>query len=269
MEKNKDKYEIITLGGNCGPRTLLTTWNLIPTKAKGRLSLPFDLSIHKISIVAQQIKEDFENYLKGIRYGYKSGNRYYWTNFNDEVIYYHDFINIPDIRKIESRYTARINNFRKLSKETDYVFYLVNCLEDTTAQDLNELYEALKSFREKPFKLLAWQGANIDSTQINPEIKVLYKRGPAQNGLSAWDKNREIPQEEIDYKNALKQFVIDNIKEEGFEVQYFELALKDKLKHYIKYDLPKAFTITNNWVDNRKMLVLFGKKFNLWKLPED
>ena len=265
----QNNYEILTLGGNCGPRTLLTTWNLIPTKAKGRLSLPFDLSVHKTKIVIQQIKEDFENYLKGIRYGYKSGNRYYWTNYNDEVIYYHDFINNPDIKKIEQRYTTRINNFRNLSKNSEFVFYLVSCLKDTTAEDLNELYEALKQYRVKPFKLLVWQGSEIDTSILNSEIKILTAKGPEQNGLSAWDRNRKIPQEEIDYLNKMKQFVVDNIKEQGFEVQYHELALKDKLKHYIKYDLPKAFTITNNWVDNKKVLVLFGKKFNLWKLPED
>ncbi len=263
------EYEILTLGGNCGPRTLLTTWNLIPTKAKGRLSLPFDLSVHKINIVAQQIKEDFENYLKGARYGYRSGNRYYWTNFNDDVIYYHDYINTPDIHKFEKRYIQRIKNFRKLSKETPYVFFLVNCLKDTTAQDLNELYEALKSYREKPFQLLVWQGADIDTSQLNSEIKILCDNGPEQNGLSAWDRNRKIPQEEIDYQNKLKKFVTDNIKEQGFEVQHFELAFKDKMKYFIKYDLPRMFTITNNWVTNRKVLILFGLKIDLWKLPED
>lgn len=263
------KYEILTLGGNCGPRTLLTTWNLIPTKARGRLSLPFDLAVHKISIVIQQLKEDFENYLKGIRYGYKSGNRYYWTNYNDDVIYYHDFINTPNIKKIEQRYINRINNFKNLSKNSEFVFYLLSCLKGTTAEDLNLLYDVLKTYREKPFRLLVWQGSEIDTNKLNHEIKILTAKGPEQNGLSAWDRNRIVPPEEVEYLNKMKQFIIDSIEEEGFEVKYYKLALKDKFKHFIKYDLPKLFTITNNWVSNRKVLVLFGFKINLWKLPED
>lgn len=48
----------------------------------------------------------------------------------------------------------------------------------------------------------------------------------------------------------MKQFVIDCIKEEGFEPEYYSLSLKDKIKFYVKWTLPKMFSITNNWVDN-------------------
>jgi len=270
---SKKSYEIITLGCNCEPRGYLTAWNLIPTKTKGRLSLPFDLSVHNIDIVNQLIKNNFSTYLDKLRYGYRSGNRYYWTNFDDEVIYYHDFHDKPHYhKKMIKRYSQRIKNFQKMSTSEHFVFFLINLdANSATANDLNELYENLKNYRQgQEFALLAWDQYNlINHEELNREIKIVSHRTPESNSLNAWDVTRKKDSKLLEHDKILKEFVINSIKEHGFEIKYYKLAMQDKIKYFLKYNLPKLFAITNNWIDNRKTLILFGKKINLWKLPED
>lgn len=270
---DKNQYEIVTLGFNCEPRGYLTAWNLIPTKTKGRLSLPFDLSVHRIDIVNELIKEDFSTYFNKLRYGYRSGNRYYWTNFDDQVIYYHDFHDKPHYhKKIIKRYLSRIDNFKKMSKGEHFVFFLINLDKDgITAKDLNELYENLKDYRQcKDFALLVWdQYCIINHEELNDKIKIISHKTPENNSLNAWDVTRKKDGKLTEHDKILKDFVINSIKEQGLEVKYYKIAIQDKIKYFIKYNLPKLFAVTNNWVDNRKAVILFGKTINLWKLPED
>ena len=269
----KNDYEIVTLGFNCQPRGELTAWKLIPTKSKGRLSLPFDLALHSANLVVKQIKEDFKNYLKNMRYGYQSGNRHYWTNFNDSVIYYHDFHDKPNFhKKIIDRYQKRIENFRNLSKNQPFVFFLVNCQPDvTTTKDINEMYEALKEYRQgKPFRLLVWDTyERISVKELNPEIKIICDKNPEDNPMNAWDRNKKKSSAIIEHDRKKKVFIENAIKEEGFEVQYYEISLKDRFKYFIKYNMQSMFSITNNYVDNCKVIIIFGKTIKLWKLPED
>lgn len=49
------KYEIISLGQNCLPRTILTRWNIKPSKAQGELSCPFNLVKHELPRISYYI----------------------------------------------------------------------------------------------------------------------------------------------------------------------------------------------------------------------
>lgn len=264
---NKD-YEIVTLGYNCEPRLYLTQWELIPTKIKGRLSFPFDLAIHSLSIVNDQLINNFQNYLEKIRYGYKINKKYYWTNFYDYTVYYHDFSNKPHLhKKILKRYKKRIENFKNVLKNEKYIFFVLNCEpENISAEDINVLYENLLNIRKLPFRLLIWNRfENIDVKILNPAIKVFTEKTPKIKIAETLKNSKENEVIENEHKQHLKDFVIKTIKEEGFNIKIYKKSLQDKIKNFFKYNFHNIFSVTNS-LENYKIIIFFGKKFKLFKI---
>ena len=92
MEK---KYEIVSLGCNCIPRTILTRHKIKPRKAEGELSCPFDLVVHEAPRVTHYLKTDFENYFEDL---YFQPYKRHWFDFrgmglwrkSDDTIFFHD-----------------------------------------------------------------------------------------------------------------------------------------------------------------------------------
>lgn len=268
---NKE-YDIITLGPDCRSRGYLTGWMLIPTKNSGRLSFPFDLAVHHTDVVVKHLHEDFENYFTNIKYGYKSVNRYYWTNDNDRTIYYHDLDCGDNYNKFHKRYNNRIKNFQKTLKNDDKFLFFVTFFTSQTGkpEDINNLYNELKLYRnDKPFKLLVYDIEDVlKNHNINPDVKILVSLIPDENPMGNWDKTKDASDEMRKYLNKLKELTIQSIKEEGFDVIYYQKNYKDKFQSWIKYKLPQIFSITNNWVDHYKVMILFGHKFNLFKIKD-
>ena len=70
----KKTYEIVSLGTNCLPRTILTRAGIKPTKAEGELSTPFDLVAHKLSNIVHYLQTDFSDYFDDIYFDIRKRN---------------------------------------------------------------------------------------------------------------------------------------------------------------------------------------------------
>ena len=94
------KYEIVSLGINCLPRTILTRGGIKPRKKDGELSCPFDLVAHPTEVILKCLQTNFEGYFddlffylrkrnfldfrgKGI-WQKKDGTKFYHDKFNRE-----------------------------------------------------------------------------------------------------------------------------------------------------------------------------------------
>lgn len=268
---NKE-YDIVTLGPDCRSRGYMAGWKLIPTKNSGRLSFPFDLAVHHTNVVIKHLHEDFKNFFTNLKFGYKSGNRYYWSNDNDKTIYYHDYDCCNNFKKFHKRYSNRIKNFQNVVKNDDKFLFFLTFYTSLTAtpDEINTLYDELKLYRNnKPFKLLIYDIEDVlKDYNINPDVKILVSIMPDENPMGNWDKTKDASEEMIKYLNKLKELTIQSIKDEGFEVKYYQANYKDKIQAWIKHKLPLVFSVTNDWVDHYKVMIIFGHKFNLFKLKD-
>ena len=68
MVYNEKKYEIVSLGCNCMPRTVLTRLGIKPRKAQGELSCPFDLVKHNSQRIIYYLETDFKDYLDDLHF---------------------------------------------------------------------------------------------------------------------------------------------------------------------------------------------------------
>ncbi len=112
---------IISLGYDCLPRTLLTRWGLKMTKNEGELSYPFDLAVHPTPVVSYLLDSNFKNYIDGdieIVNGVPRNTKV-GVNFNHETGV--RFVE-NNCELLRSKYSARISNFNNLSSERGCVF---------------------------------------------------------------------------------------------------------------------------------------------------
>ena len=95
MANNIKKYEIISLGCNCIPRTIMTRQKIKPSKAEGELSCPFDLVVHTAKRVSYYIENQFYQYFDDLFFErYKKGwwdfrNKGIWRK-TDKTYFFHD-----------------------------------------------------------------------------------------------------------------------------------------------------------------------------------
>ena len=151
----------ISIGWNCHSATQGVCENIRKTKSNGYLTCPFDMLVSNYDGVVQCIKEDFqylcdENYLEIIdlesekiiyntRYKFifnhespGHANLYVTENWEEGI---HHFTN-NNYRNFKTRYTSRIENFRKYLTENTVTFILTTW--NKTEDDLYELKNVLK-----------------------------------------------------------------------------------------------------------------------------
>jgi hypothetical protein len=157
IKQVEKKFEIVSLGVNCLPRTLLTRKNLKPRKAQGELSCPFDLVSHEPERITHYIENDFAGYFDDLSFRVRSKG---WWDFrkkglwekSDNTQFFHDKdCKINDREKLVNRVSKRMDNFRKILENEKPIIF-VQSLKHT--EDIENLYSVLKKKRgNKPFKL--------------------------------------------------------------------------------------------------------------------
>ena len=180
------QYNIVSLGHNCLPRTILTRWGIKPSKEKGENSMPFDLATYETFEITKQIKENFKNIFENLEYkkhDYQSGKNNYWTKKPDLIEFIHEKnLNEKDKQKLIEIYTNRIINFRKCV-EDDTPILFVQLIGD--CDDTENLFTELKKLRkDKPFLFVVIDPFNL--TKDNPNIHTLRLKYPSPNYQYLW-----------------------------------------------------------------------------------
>lgn len=263
-------FQIISLGKDCIPRTFLTNAGIMQTKSDGRLSMPFDLACHTAQSIAQNINNNFENYLENIEYKYDENlSNKCWINPNGDF-YPHDN-DCKTYENLKERYSARIKNFNEAVNNDELTFFVYMC--DATTEELNNIYDALKQKRgEKPFKLIVWNCLNTLNEIPNNENIIVYTEAfPWTEDYFDWFKP--------EYQTVETEKFIQNVVNFTKEVIETHAGIKfpepqpPKFTNILKYKIINfakfALSVTNDLDQNAKILSTFGLKFKLKTLHKD
>lgn len=122
-----DAINMLSLGGDCFSRTVLTRWGLKRTSKLGECSCPFDLAVTYPEAVDLLIESDFEGFMDPINLAYDVAtnnccNKRYNINFNHETGTDYAANNFTKIRML---YNSRVSNFRHLVSEPRPLFMLI------------------------------------------------------------------------------------------------------------------------------------------------
>ena len=205
------KYEIVSLGVNCLPRTILTRHGIKPRKADGELSCPFDLVAHRLDRIIYYLNNNFEDYFDDLSFKLRKRNVFDFRNKGiwvkeDETQFFHDKdCKINDREKLISRVSNRINNFNSIINNERPILFVLNITQKNG--DIIELYNTLKKLRNgKFFKLavLDFESVTEFGTKFNDDIYVLRLPNPIDRYYTKWNTSKFI-------KSALGKYFEKNI----------------------------------------------------------
>ena len=192
------KVEIISLGVNCLPRTILTRGGVKPRKADGELSCPFDLVRHYLPNIIHYLETDFSDYFDDIHFVIRKRNfldfrkRGKWRK-NDGTVFYHDLdCQYYDKEKLFTRINNRIDNFHQIIKSETPILFVLNLEKDE--ERIPDLYKILKKIcPHKKFKLLIidfFDKTNENNT--DKDIAVLKLPLPFEDWTNGWNGKKWI-----------------------------------------------------------------------------
>lgn len=208
MKKDQShKVEIIALGQNCMPRTILTRWGIKPKKIFGELSYPFDFAVFETREITRSIKTDFEEFLFNLNY---CKDKKVWAKEPDCIEFVHETnFKENDKEKLVNKYLKRIENFKTTMKNPNPIIF-VQILGDCS--DIENLYNELKNKRKGyPFKLIVVDTQNITKPIVG--INVLKLPFPSVEYKQNWWKKKYYSSREGKiFEKQICDFVSDVIK---------------------------------------------------------
>jgi hypothetical protein len=122
-----DSVNMLSLGGDCFSRTVLTRWGLKRTSKLGEYSCPFDLAVTYPETVELLIKTDFEGFMDPSNLAFNAAtngcfNKRYSINFNHETGTDYAANNFNKLRLL---YNLRVSNYRHLVSASKPLFMLM------------------------------------------------------------------------------------------------------------------------------------------------
>ena len=143
------KYNIISVGQNCFPRVLVTSYELKTTKAHGEKTCVFDLcNFNSIPKINTLIENHFENFFDDMAWS-KDKNAFESKNW--DCFFVHD--KLP-YKKFVNRYKSRIENFYDYTNDNRYAIYILSISFNIEPEEIIKLRNILQKLRgEKDFCL--------------------------------------------------------------------------------------------------------------------
>ena len=204
-EKIKNKnYNVVSLGYNCFPRTLLTRYGFKKRKAEGELTLPFDLAAFATKEITASLRYDFNHFFENLEY---SGE--YWVRQPDLIQFCHDKqFTKDDKESLINKYRQRFKNFYKIVNDPSPLIFVQVLGND---EDVDNLYIQLRRLRQQkkfvfcvidPYKLTKDTDSRIMILQTTPP------EGYYENWWKPSCYNQKISQE---YEAEIINFCIDSL----------------------------------------------------------
>lgn len=259
------EYEIISLGQNCLPKLYCTRNFLKKTKKMGELTLPFDLAGHSLASIINCIETDFEGFFDGLTYS-ETETTFYWVNKKYRNQYNHDKdCGKNDLGKFVERYTNRIENFKKLSNDDKFIFYIFASYSSEPSE-INRLYGALKKCRQnKPFKLIV---ADMDLTldsQLEEGITIFSPKYPFSElkDWNAWEnKSDKTEQVETDFTSFVKNEISKKFKVILYKPKLIDY--ENKFMYQARKIIQSIFSVTNG-NGPHKVITILGIRIKVKK----
>lgn len=186
------KCEIVSLGINCLPRTVLTRGGIKPRKAEGELSCPFDLVAHPAETVLKCLQTNFEGYFDDLFFKLRKKHFFdfrgkgMWQK-EDGTRFFHDKdCKKNDREKLVQRVKKRIENFNNIVNSDKPIVFVMSVYSETICID--EIYEILKKIRkDKPFEFVVI-AFNTAIESKNKDINILELPFPNKNFVNTWNR---------------------------------------------------------------------------------
>lgn len=196
------KTEIIALGQNCMPRTILTRHGIKKRKILGEITYPFDIAVFETREITHSLKTDFAEFLYDLKF---DPCKKIWIKAPDCIEFVHETrYKSGDKEKLINKYTERIQNFKKaMLSPTPVVF--VQILGDCS--DIENLYMELKRLRaDRSFRFAVVDTQNI--TEPVEGVDILKLEFPSEEyKLNWWKKEFYSSAEGISFETKISDFV--------------------------------------------------------------
>ena len=206
--KNKNKVNIIPLGQNCMPRTILTRWGVKAPKILGEPTYPFDLAVFGMPEITKTLKTDFNEFFDDWDYNGK-----FWIKAPNCIEFSHDRkYGAEDKYKLMLKYQKRIENFRNAMQSEKPVLFL-QILGDS--EEIDAQYAQLLKYRQdRPFKTVVIDTEDVVSIVRHSDIRMLKVPLPNKDyKLNWWRKEYYNSDEGKKFEKQIVQFcqsTIDN-----------------------------------------------------------
>ncbi len=183
MLNNKRKVNIIPLGQNCMPRTILTRWGVKAPKILGELTYPFDIAVFGMPEITKTLQRDFNEF-----YDNWEHNGKFWVKTPNCIEFSHEKnFGLDDKYKLMLLYQKRIENFRKAMQNEKPVLF-VQILGDS--EEIDAQYAQLLKYRqERPFKMVVIDTEDVVNIVRHSDIRMLKVPLPTpEYKLNWWRK---------------------------------------------------------------------------------
>lgn len=206
-------YNIISLGPNCYPKTILTRKGLIKRHNEGEMTLPFDLAwYHSAKYITEFLNNNFENFLTDLKYSEYSNS---WDN-GEKINFSHEaYIGPTEKHRLIQVYRNRIKNFRKKISEKKPILFLQIFKDEKIDSDCTQTYEAIKNLcLNKKFIYVVIDCTNsINKKSLPQEIIFLEKPFPIEHP-DVFDKSFYMSEPGAAFEQEIADFLENIIKEE-------------------------------------------------------
>lgn len=209
---HESPYNIISLGPNCYPKTILTRKGLLKRRNEGEVTLPFDLAwYHSAKYVTEFLNNNFENFLSDLKYSEYSNS---WDNGKKINFSHESYIGPTEKHRLIQIYRKRINNFRKKIKEQKPIMFLQIFKDETVAQDCTNTYKALKNLCNDKFVYVVIDCTNnIEKNMLPQEIIFLKKPFPVEKP-DVFNKDFYLSDKGKAFEEEIADFLENIIKDE-------------------------------------------------------
>lgn len=221
---NLDDKNIVSLGYNCFPRTMLTKWGLKKSKSMGEPSYPFDLAVHPTKDLAKLLNNNFDGFLDNFVFhpsdGFwlKDGAKGFWINEKYNFLYVHDEdCDENNKEKLVERLANRKKNWDKMikDKKDTYFFLWLDTIsmkidKDQTTKALKDMAKVIFKLRGNlPTKLIVWSMENIKTDIDN--VYVIYAPFPWKGYV--WYEEDRTTVKGTKFEHRIAQFCYDVLSE--------------------------------------------------------
>ena len=206
-EKIKNKnYNIISLGYNCYPRTLLTRYGLKKTREQGELTMPFDLAVFATKEITSNLRYDFKYFFDDLEY---SKEQKIWTRGKDKIQFRHDtWFGEFSRNELIDKYKKRIENFYSVVNDPNPLLILQLLGDD---EDADNVYLQLRRLRQQTKFVFCVIDPNRLTKNLDKRIMVFDETAPEGYFENWWKKSCYSQKSAAGYEQKIIDFCIDSL----------------------------------------------------------
>jgi len=203
--KNK-KYNIISLGYNCYPRTLLTRYGLKKTREQGELTMPFDLAAFATKEITSNLRYDFQYFFDDLEY---SREQNIWIKGKDKIQFSHDtWFGEDSKEELVDKYKKRIENFYAVVNDPSPLLFLQVLGDD---EDVDNVYLQLRRLRQQTKFVFCVIDSNKLTEDLDKRIMVFRESAPEGYFENWWKKSCYSQKSAQEYEEKIIDFCIDSL----------------------------------------------------------